>query len=210
MRYCILLLLPILFLFSSCEDDKEIEKMVTNYFPLEVGNHWVYDTYQFDYIQNSYSFLRQDSVFVSRDTSVNGVRYFRYCGFISSNQSSCSWWTYSDGELKSIGGATLLATDRPGEILSSYPVTSSPTDTMATVDNKMLGMATVNVPAGNFVTFERNEIVNYNPDLLPDNKPNPYTSQLHYAEDIGPVLYQFTFFSQSGFTERRLVRYQVN
>lgn len=50
----------------------------TSYMPLAVGNYWVYDMYQLDTSGTEISMNRTDSIYVEKDTTVGGRKYY-YC-----------------------------------------------------------------------------------------------------------------------------------
>ncbi len=71
--------------FAACKtDDNNLapipEDSVLDYFPLAVGNYWLYQFSSCDSTWENCDSLRVDSNYVSKDTLINGLIYFKLEG----------------------------------------------------------------------------------------------------------------------------------
>jgi hypothetical protein len=72
-----------LFIFFSCskqdnDPPKEEQTTVTDYFPLNVGNYWVYQRSVCDSGEVNCEMQAIDSCYIDKDTLINGKTYFKY------------------------------------------------------------------------------------------------------------------------------------
>lgn len=67
--------------FMSCQKDNDDQKItpdpepIANYFPLAIGNYWVYDLYKVENHQETLT-NKRDSLIISNDTLIRGNQFF--------------------------------------------------------------------------------------------------------------------------------------
>ena len=60
----------------SCEKDSTFNPNETNYYPLEIGNYWVYRHFKMPNEGGEIPMFSYDSVFIDQDSLINGNKYF--------------------------------------------------------------------------------------------------------------------------------------
>ncbi len=69
----------ILFVAFSCnKDNPEITETesVLVYYPLSIGNYWIYQHYKVDSLGNETALGQTDSIVVAKDTLINDIQYY--------------------------------------------------------------------------------------------------------------------------------------
>ncbi|MBN2746174.1 MAG: hypothetical protein JXR34_05560 [Bacteroidales bacterium] len=208
-------------LFTSCKKDnnddtnQETPNPVTkNYFPLKIGNYWVYEQYKIDTLGVATSTNQIDSVIITRDTVINNNTYFvmegRNYPFNGGNWGIVEISRDSSGYLVNPDGFILLAPNRIGDTLATRVQLYGGNDTMFILYGYMEQPTTpVTVQAGTFDVIDfKVSTVYYQP--LPPGTTNPRYSHNMFAENVGRVLTSYFFSSSSNHFERRLIRYHVD
>ena len=64
--------------FLSCQKNvkNDLEVIIDNYLPLEIGNYWIYNVYKTDSLGNEIASDIYDSVVVVQTEWINGNEYF--------------------------------------------------------------------------------------------------------------------------------------
>ncbi|KAB2915615.1 MAG: hypothetical protein F9K23_10165 [Bacteroidetes bacterium] len=139
-----------LIVLSSCKKDKNDPvpqpNPVPDYAVLKVGSYWVYDTYYSD--SNGVETLtgQRDSVFVEKDTVINGKTYYKKV-VVSMVNPSISYWREEGGKLVNHLGNFLP--DKEGVLGSRTELMNN--DTLFTATSTLLANETpVTTPAGTF------------------------------------------------------------
>ena len=61
---------------TSCKNDEnKVTTTVSNYFPLSVGNYWIYNVYQQDLKTSKDSLIGADSLYIKKDTVIKNQKY---------------------------------------------------------------------------------------------------------------------------------------
>lgn len=203
-------------LFASCEksDSNLIVTSEENkdYFPLGIGNYWIYSHYEVDSSGNETERDRIDSITVSRDTVINNYQYFvleqtrikksgSLGGVIDILRDSSGYIVNEKGEIR-------FSADNFTDILASEPGVFGD-DTLYTLTYKMETFPDqVSVPAGDF------EVLNYKGTVTtPQQTPgilNPRYINNLYSDNVGKVLETYLYVYSTGIIEKRLVRYYVS
>jgi len=208
------LVFPLLFvlLLASCKKEDSlapVSSQTTEYFPLEIGNYWVYEHYDINPSGNESKKDLVDSIVISRDTTINGHQYFIYEGI--SHPSHPNWGIInilrdSSGYIVNNNGQIHFAQNFTDVLYTKAEVTGG--DTLFTLSYKVEEVPnTVLVPAGEF------EVLNYKGTLKELKLTSGFTDRHvdnFYAKDIGKILESYFYFSSPVVTEKRLVRYRVN
>jgi hypothetical protein len=215
MRKLFYLLGFIILLFATCKKD-ELNKIdepnaQTNYFPLEIGNYWVYKHFQIDTNGVETELEMTDSIVVSRDTSINNKNYFILEGVDFPN-SSQNWGIVSilrdsSGYLVSENGAILFSDNNFTDTLISRTQFVEG-DTFYVLSYKMERVFNpVSVPAGifNVLNFKGSF---YMPNPEPGVEKTRYINT-YYANNVGKILQTYFYASNPSYMEKRLVNYHV-
>lgn len=199
-------------LIVSCRKDDAIETLppvtvsqqqekVTDYYPLTVGSYWIYHVYNIDTNLIDY-YWTTDTITIVKDTLLNGKKFYWQKG---------KNWGQPFSQFVTDSLDYIIHDD--GHILFSH---TNFTDTLLieTIPNystsyfKMINRGSiVSVPAGIFITIDRDKISHFNnPNYL---YGNPRTATRYYARGVGLVKQRDYFDSSPEWLERRLVQYHV-
>lgn len=202
-------------LFTSC--DKEVSNPIIdpvdkpNYFPLDVGNYWVYEHYDIDLLGNETKSGKTDSVIVSGVKVVNGNQYYVLEG-TSYPFNGGSWGIVdvlrdSSGYVVNVNGQIKFSADNfTDTLISKIEVINKDTLYILTYRMEKLNNQVV-VPAGKF------EALNFKGTLITSNPEqgvkNPRYLNNYFAVNVGKVLETYSYLSSPIISEKRLVRYKI-
>ena len=188
-----LLLLPLLALLcmQACKkDDADNEPQASSadyFFPLKVGNYWVYETLN---TQNNSTTI--NTISILGDTVVNGRTFYRFNSI-------------SPISIMGVLGEYLLA-DSSGYIIDPtgfvYMANNGAMDTIEITSGSAYDMVTrtgnrdsvVNVPAGSFYTLETVADVYYKSITSPTGI-NPRSMHSYAAKNIGNVKSTYFYYA---------------
>jgi len=173
---------------------------VTDYYPLTVSSYWIYNEYIID--SNQVEFIDAvDSSYISKDTLINGKKYYIKNDKFSAGDFYRGCVTDSSNYIIGLGGLKKLSynnfTDTLWAETTSYSISYS-----KMTNNGII----VIVPAGTFTTLKQ-DIFRYilNPNYIGEN---PYTDNIYYAKGVGLVKDHF-YVNNKQWSERRLVKYHI-
>jgi hypothetical protein len=174
---------------------------------LKVGNYWVYEHYKVDTNGISTDLNSSDSIFILKDTLINGIKYYVSISTPFPNMyADTGYLRDSSGYLVSrlLDGRTGIgfATENFTDIFFSDTI-----DIIAIRVAKMTGKdSVVSVPVGTFTTRSMGRF------LYPLAEGYPWGVRKYcnvYARGIGLIEYTNGFYNDPGHFEARLVRYRV-
>lgn len=190
----------------SCQKDNDsiinpIEE--PSYYPLQIGNYWVYENYEKDTLGNEKNIMIQDSITITKDTLINGNKYFVLEG---------SYTIYNQPKWRVID----LLRDSAGYIVNAKGIkimSNTHFDDNFFVDEidestkfyeKMTkNEGSINVPAGNF-----KDVITYNQKVILNKEEQTVPS--HYAKGVGKITHTYKFLSEKNrISEKRLVKYHI-
>lgn len=197
-------------LFVACDnDDDDVENPITQtqkYFPLHVGNYWVYDVYNIDNgIEKKVQ--KQDTIKISEEIIAGGQTYYN----VEIHDYSQRWRPYvtlrdSSGYLVTPTGRKFFSNTLFDTVINEYHNLVSPTDTLHSEYRKMRQVQEpLNTAFGDFNVLDiENEV------LIP-NRPNKFT-HCYFAKNIGIVMKTYCYINQPAtiWTEQRLVEYCID
>jgi len=200
----------LIFLFSACKKEKpEIPlgqcSPAPNFQPMTIGSYWIYEQFNVDTNGIRTSLNRLDSVFIEKDTLINGNIYAKFKR-IPLNHNNLLWhdyWRDSSGYI----------VNSLGYIMSSNIFT---TDTLSFRDypnelhyTYMEGKdSIVSVEAGNFQTYTVTHDVYFK--SFPENILSKPALKRCSAHNVGVVSDIYVVFISAHFgREYRLVRYHI-
>lgn len=212
----LILITGVLICFYSCQKEEKPEEtkyLISEYLPLSVGNYWIYQIRNFDISGKEYQTSTFDSTIISKDTIINGKKYFRYDYFEYNSINAYPIDTiYCRDSLKNLITST-------GQILFSE---NNFTDTLLrktqilegdTIYTMTCKMEKINeefsVPIGIY-----NNLLNLKGTVICSPEytsiENPRYTNKYYAKEIGVIFQSQIYIGSGGFREKKLIRYNIN
>ena len=203
---------------TSCKKDGNNVSTTSNYFPLSVGNYWVYNVYQHDLKTSKDSLIGTDSLYVKRDTIIKNQTYY-----VLKEKSIVSTIFF---DMTSILRDSIDCTIRlvKSDSSSKYFYYSNFTDTLCRLHydgtNLKSGFVKiykisnpVDVPVGTFSNEIENRRVWITSQKSICNNDSCITSY-HFAPNVGIAYFNMIYYSEfidcSFRTDFKLVRYKIN
>lgn len=215
MKNFVLIVGALVCLFSCEKDNKQeqTEDSISEYLPMSVGNYWIYQIYDIDLDGNEYQTVSLDSAIISKDTLINGNKYFRFdyfeCNPINTYLLDTIYYRDSLKYLINSKGQILFSEDNLTDTLFRETFIFQ-NDTLYTKTCKMERIdQEISVPVGTF-----NNLLNFKGTVIVNPKytviENPRYSKKYFAKEIGVIFQSQIFVMGGGFREKRLVRYNIN
>lgn len=217
----ILLFAMIALLFVACEDDlnTDDDPQITteepdNYFPMSIGNYWIYQEYEMDINGLVTETQHIDSTIITRDTVINNYTYFVLEGiqYPYSNWRELAILRDSSGYLVNPDGRIDFATENFSDTLYTYVQYENielQTDTIYSAFAMMEKPAdSITVPAGTFDALNCRIMYTSPSGVFGDNDPRSnYTS---FGNHVGKIISTYFYANSSLIYEKRLIRYHIN
>ena len=195
------LMMALIFLLTGCSKDEPLIPLCNpgKYFPLEVGNYWVFENYRV-HDDGLVEPRAGDSMFITSDTLMLGMRYFHLQGTFTVHPIN-RYLTSDNGQIRSASNFVFYECPRLIPSKKLYPIIDF--DFPGTLSTTRLD-TTIRVPAGDFhpvMLFEAHSML--------DDSIWIVTYKCFYSKNIGMV--KFTARNTSGDYENvsELVRYHV-
>lgn len=203
----------------SCKKDKEIEPIpvtivaptvYSNFSQLKVGNYWIYQRFNVDSIGNATPTSVYDSCYVEKDTIINSITYYKLVKPSISSALSYSFLRDSLNYTVNHIGTILFSSQDFSTIFESNYLMAGVGDTLCHKVKKMTDQnMIVTTPAGTFITSNAKETYFMYPAWSFNGVKRERENR--YSENIGIIIETLTFFvSNPNYTERRLLRYNLN
>jgi hypothetical protein len=220
MKRSIVFLMMALFI-ASCKKEGSnpvesigVQEKVTDYYPLAVGNYWIYEYYTSDSTMNFIDQNLLDSVYVEKDSICNGNVCAVVCSSYWSEPSHSTNPAFirdSSDYIVTNGGAKLFTINQDTSYLIAFYPYDFPThhDSTFYMTWKMKNSDSVCVvPAGQYSA-------KYVIGSLKATKPTPHSMQERnyyyaYAKDIGLVSQRQGYVGSPDYYEECLIRYRIN
>lgn len=203
---------------SSCQkhdpapDETSLKSV---YLPLTVGNYWIYEHFEVESNGNETKLSFQDSLVITKDTLINGYKYFVLEGvkYPFTNQwSVIDIIRDSSKYLVNHDGKTLFSENNFTDTLYQFVDLFNNVDTVYSVFYMMQKPDnSVTVSAGTFDVLNFNGFLklfypsNTGVDIVYENL------KTYYAPGVGRVLISYKWYSnREKKIERRLVRYRAD
>ena len=211
----LLFVVVVMFFFNSCEKDDSnviidsVEK--SDYFPLEIGNYWIYNHYYIDSLGIENEINQTDSIVVTNDTIINDNQYFVLEGtnypFHTGRWEIIDILRDSNGYLINEKGDIKFSADNFTDVLASK-IELYDNDTLYILTYQMEKIINpVTVPAGEFEVLNFKGIVTTSENWCGVKYPR-YIDNL-YADHVGKVYETYFYLCSPGIFEKRLVRYKI-
>lgn len=193
------------------ENSNTIAK-ATDYYPLEVGNYWIHETFQVDTLGNDIRSLGIDSVVVTSDTLIDGEKQY-FIGSVKypdSTVKAYSRYRDSSGCIVNQYGKITLSVNNFTDTLHTY-LSMNGNDTIEYMNYKMENHSgQVEVPAGVF-----SDLLNFKGQFYSSvyYRNNGRSSNRYYQKGVGTILQSYFYPSPhppETTIEKRLIRYHIN
>jgi hypothetical protein len=221
-RFIFLALIVTFFISSSsCKKKEEKVECVTeetpvvsydNYYPLKVGNYWIYERYQINGDNTTTKMNEVDSSYVEKDTLINNKTYYKLIKYdfvfdkkrINYLRDSLDYIVTSDGTI------LFSSKDFRTTFYSGYNINEA-NDTILYYETKMADPDYIlNFSGGSYNTSAMKTTFMIWPKYAPEDL-RLRSKYNRFTKDIGLVSETEDFYATMSFyRERRLVRYHLN
>ena len=209
MKHLMLIALVSLVIFLACNknesnSDPVPQESVLEYYPLTVGNYWIYGKSNCDSTWTECNSTSIDSNYVSKDTMINGVQYFKIEGgnFISNEplflRDSLEYIVDNHGNIK------FSNKDFETKFNEQYVVANG--DTLYFWYSKMVEVPfVVQVPSGEYTCLD-NKLSFFR---IHENFETEFNGHYALSKNVGLVYQNVMFASSTGGIKRELLRYFI-
>jgi hypothetical protein len=201
MKQLILLILAVCLSLYGCKKE-DLNISLCNpekYFPLEIGNYWVFNNYT-RYDNGLVERFENDSLHVSGDSLMLGYRFFHVEGNFYQRPYS-QWLTYDQGQVRSSDNYIYFDCPRMIDSKKLYPIAHF--DYPATI-NTVRKDTLISVPAGDFdpvMLFEGHSMV--------EDTIWVVTYKFYYARNVGLVKFSARAIGHEFEKNLELIRYHI-
>jgi hypothetical protein len=205
-------LIIFVFVFQSCEK----EEVMVKYMPLKVGNYWVYGHYWTGTNMENLKPFAIDSIYIKRDTLINGLRFYVLEGkeyFRGHEESIIDIVRYSSDCIVNVKGEILFSSTNFTDVLNKTEYSIEDYGILAVASFKMeKPNFKLNVPAGSFsvLNYKGTITENYYFSTSWENLINK-SLNTYYAPNVGKIQDAYIYVPSSSpyLIERKLIRYKV-
>lgn len=197
----------------GCENDSEevTSGKVTEYFPMKIGNYWVYEHYRVDMFGNKTKLPLVDSVVVTNDTLINGKTYYVFEG-TDYFRHGTEWGItgiYRDSSdcIVNPKGEIKLSLSNFSDTLHQAVLEYDSQEYAEIIYKMQDKKKKIEVPAGTFdaLNFQGKFIANEN--FIPSGVENPRYLNNYYSKGVGLVSKNYFYFTGEHVFEVKLSKY---
>lgn len=210
MKRIILFIFITTIVFSSCNKDEtntdpSPQESVLDYFPINVGNYWVYEISGCDSTWTDCNIIRIDTVKITKDTIISGTKYFKFQGSNPINYGSSGSFLRDSLQyiVNNFGDIIMSNTDFESIIGEQYIVNQ---DTLYYWYSKMQEeFFEVRVPVGYYKCLDK-RLSFFRHD---ENFEHEFNTHVFYAKNIGPVYNNWMYASSTAGLKQELVDFRI-
>lgn len=209
MKHNILIIsITLLFLAACQKNNPEPIPPITvkNYFPLAVGNYWIYERSECDSNWTNCLSKSIDTNIVTKDTSINGITYFKIEGVDVAGRRT-SWYLRDSLDfIVDLNGIILLSNTDFENVLQEYYAIDDENDTLCFWYRQMQDEPNyVEVPAGSFECLD-NKLFLYRKT---DDFKREFNTHYYFSKNVGPVFESSMLVSNTLNFKRELIEYNL-
>ncbi|MCB2207974.1 MAG: hypothetical protein KQH67_06720 [Bacteroidetes bacterium] len=204
-----LIIIVFLFVFQACKKDEPDpnptpQESVLDYFPLTVGNYWIYQNYNCDSGEVNCTTSTIDTNYVTKDTLIDGKKYFKI------NGNRIFWdeprYLRDSGAYIVDSNGKIIFTIKEGDDTYNHINVINEGDTAFYWYNYLFeNSENISVEAGSFKCFDfRLALFRNNDDFQTE-----YNTHNYFSKNVGPVKETAMFVSNLQVTKRELVGYSI-
>ncbi len=197
-----------LFVFTSCKKDETKtdpipQETVLDYFPLAIGNYWVYEKSGCDSTWIDCNSISFDTNFVTKDTMLNGLKYYKIEGENLIGHKAQFIRDSLDYIVDEKGNIIFSNTDFTSILYEQYIVPNN--DTLYHWYRKMDETPIVfNVPLGSFTCLD-NKLSLFRKQ---DNFEKEYNTHSAYSKGVGLIYESAMYAGSTGGIKREIVSHE--
>lgn len=214
MKNALFVLLSSILVFEACKkNDEHLAEMAIvirpNYSNLEVGNYWIYQQFDLNADGNYTALNIYDSLYVEKDTIIDGITYFKY--WTDQIQGGSLYPIYlrdSVGITVQLDGRIFFATTSAVDTVETFCYLTATDTVYCTYAISSPNDVSVNVPAGEF--FCRDLTTYYDISSFSSGLSDKLRHR-YMAKDVGMVYETLTpIAGGTNYRVRKLVSYGKN
>lgn len=196
--------------FTSCKKTKNttIDESVLDYYPLAVGNYWVYEKSGCDSTWLDCNHISYDTSRITKDTVINDNVYFKLEGSgITGNQLPVYLRDSGSYIVNQTGQIIISNSDFDRMIYERYQVDNYSGDTLYYIFNSIKDKPNmVTVPSGSY------DCIDFRGSFfrVDENFSIEYNYHHYFAKNVGPVYQNALFANSLGGLKKELVSYRLN
>ncbi len=186
MKHLVIAVLASLFIFQACKKeentpDNSPKAKVSDYFPLNAGNYWIYEVSYCDSGEINCEVKSVDSTFIEKDTSINGKQYFKFISNFPMDQ--IRYLRDSGDYIVDLQGEVIFTHTDSTTIFNRQVVDNDDGDTLYYWYYRLTHNGMVSVPAGSFDCLDmRGHFFRIQDEYQVDHNIHHL-----YAPQVGPV-----------------------
>jgi len=207
----IILMGMVCLLAVSCDKEGDDNNSGNAYYPLSIGNYWVYNHYDVSESGELTETDIIDTVTVTRDTLVGGVVYYvlegGYYPIVPENESIVAIVRDSSGYIVDINNEILFSEDNFTDTLRSVSYSNYGEPFLEARYKMEMEDSPVSTPAGTFDVLNYQGTIETFSDGELDQRRFTNT---YYAREVGKVFDSFFYVGSNEQFEKRLVDYHIN
>ena len=210
--FIVLFITIIIFTLPSCneknETDPEPQNSIVKYFPLKVGNYWVYERSSCDSSWSDCNSISIDTNWITKDTLINNMMYYKIEGKNVVGHNNPYFLRDSSDYIISPSGHIFLSNkDFENKIHERYEIQPTNNDTLFYIYYQFIDKPNIaNVPAGTF------DCIDFRGSLFrkQDNFELEFNNHHYFAKDVGPVYQNVLYANSLGGLKRELISYHID
>ncbi len=204
-------------LLSNCENQNEqiVEDSVNveDYFPMEIGNTWVYEHFRIDMYGNTTRLPLIDSIVTTKDTVIGGENYFVFEG-TDYFRKGTEWsiigiFKDSANCIVNHKGKIIFSLDNFSDTLHNAVLTNDQEQYAEIIYQMKVPDKQIRVPAGNFkaLNYQGKFIAENN--YIPSSIQNPRFLNNYYAKGVGLISKNYFYFTGENMFQVKLSKYKL-
>lgn len=191
--------------------DNNPETDQTDYFPLSIGNYWIYQHFEIDSLNHETEKQVFDSIAITADTIYRNNKYYVLEGtnypFNGGQWGFIEMLRDSSGYIVNQNGIIKFTDDNFVDTLA-FKTEVHNGDTLYTLFYKMEKPSdNIEVPLGSFNVLNYRGTLNSSMEI--QGSQNPRYLNTFYADSVGKILETYFFLHSPLTNEKRLVRYHI-
>jgi flagellar basal body rod protein FlgG len=209
MKRALLILITGLMVITACKkenpDQQESKETVNTYFPLKVGNYWVYEIFQCDSGEINCTTFKIDTNYVSKDTVIKGETFYKIEG-LRLFYNEPRYYRDSGDFIINHKGEIVFTIKDGNEIYNEYYATNQVDTSSFWYHQLQDSIYSIEVSAGKF------DCLNFQLSLFRkiDNFKIEHNIDNMFGKNVGPVKESSVFVSNLGGRKRELIGFYVD
>ena len=211
MKRILFLLLAITLAFASCKksnnNNDETEESVLSYYPLKVGNFWVYERSLCDSTWTDCTWQSTDTCIITKDTIIADNKYFKIEGRnLLGNDIPIYLRDSSYYIIDNFGNIHMTITDFDNILYERYILDNGGLDTLFHIYRQMKNYPNyIITPAGSFNCLDNRTSL----FRIQDNFNKEFNAHYYFTKNVGPVYENAMFGHGLGGFKKELKSYNV-